>query len=74
MQPLLDVPRPCTITRLAPGGRVQPKPWSPSAAAGRNRGTDQDISPCSWAYAAAAVRDGTSSFVKMLLRCRSTVF
>ena len=31
-------------------------------------GAPQDISPCSWAYAAAAVRDGTSNFVKMLLR------
>jgi hypothetical protein len=49
-------------------------PWSPSAAAGRDRGPDHHISPCSWAYAAAAVRDDTSSLVKMLLRCRSTVF
>ena len=38
------------------------------------RDMSQDISPCSWAYAAAAVRDDTSSLVKMLLRCRSTVF
>ena len=34
----------------------------------------QGMSPCSCAYAAAAVRDGTFSLVKILLRCRSTVF
>jgi hypothetical protein len=28
---------------------------------------------CSYAYAVAAARDDTSSFVKMLLTCRSTV-
>ena len=31
------------------------------------------IRPCSWAQAAAAVRDGRSSLVRMLLRCRSIV-
>src|SRR5215203_5760525 len=29
--------------------------------------SDQDVSPCSWAYAAAAVRDGTSSLTQMSL-------
>ena len=46
----------------------------PVLPAGHHTDLRGQINLCSNAYPAAAVRDETSIFTKMLLRCRATVF